>query len=146
MQSGKILCTILFFGLLIAAAWKDAVQKTIPNHMVIALGLTGLVSSVFYPEITLWERAAGALCVSLPMMLAAWLVPGAFGGGDIKLTAAAGLFMGWRILAAVGVAVICGGLYGLLKILVHKANRKTAIALGPFFCLGIAAVFFDFIR
>ena len=38
------------------------------------------------------SRLLGALCVSAPMLALTLVIPGAFGGGDIKLMAAAGLF------------------------------------------------------
>lgn len=40
------------------------------------------------------DRLIGALIVSVPMLLLALAIPGAFGGGDIKLMAVSEHFLG----------------------------------------------------
>ena len=73
----------------------------------------------------------------------ALIVPGGFGGGDIKLMAAAGLLLGWqRSLFAVFLALLAGGGYGIWLLAAHKAGRKDHFAFGPFLCIGIAAALF----
>lgn len=46
------------------------------------------------PEHGLIDRLIGALIISVPMLLLALAIPGAFGGGDIKLMAVSGAFLG----------------------------------------------------
>ena len=89
---------------------------------------------------TVLSHGLGALCVSLPMLVLCLAVPGAFGGGDIKLMAAAGLFLGWQAtLAAFFLAVVSGGGYGFFLLAAGRARRGDQIAFGPFLCAGIAA-------
>lgn len=86
------------------------------------------------------SRLLGALCVSAPMLALSLLIPGAFGGGDIKLMAAAGLFLGWKstVISAV-LAVFAAGAYGLYIRMVKKAGRGQCFPFGPFLCAGMAA-------
>ena len=67
-------------------------------------------------------------------------IPGGFGGGDIKLMAAAGLFLGWqRTLLAGFLALVGGGTYGIWLLAARKAGRRDHFAFGPFLCAGLAA-------
>ena len=63
---------------------------------------------------------------------------GAFGGGDIKLMAAAGLFLGWQnTLLAMFFGIVFGGIYGIYLLAAKKAGKKDHFAFGPFLCAGI---------
>lgn len=58
------------------------------------------------------------------------------GGGDIKLMAAVGAFIGWeKALLAVFLAAVFGGIAGLLLIIIKKLNKKDYIPFGPFLSL-----------
>ena len=62
----------------------------------------------------------------------------AFGGGDIKLMAAAGLFLGWQnTLLAMFFGIVFGGIYGIYLLAAKKAGKKDHFAFGPFLCAGI---------
>ena len=80
----------LFFAVLAGAALVDQDTLEIPDGFHGAIGLLGFVSIFTMPGVPVWERLAGSLCVSLPLFLLTAVIPGAFGGGDIKLTAACG--------------------------------------------------------
>lgn len=67
----------------------------------------------------------------------------AFGGGDIKLMAGAGFFLGARLtVVAAFLGILLGGGFGALLLAAKKADRKTRFAFGPFLCIGIAAAMF----
>ena len=66
------------------------------------------------------------------------VIDGAFGGGDIKLMAAAGLFLGWQnTLLAMFFGIVFGGMYGIYLLAAKKAGKKDHFAFGPFLCAGI---------
>ena len=98
------------------------------------------VAAAFTLKNAAWpERLIGALAVSVPMLLLTLLIADAFGGGDIKLMAAGGLFLGWKlILAAAALAILGGGLYGGYLLAAKKKGRKDHFAFGPFLCAGMA--------
>ena len=65
-----------------------------------------------------------------------------FGGGDIKLMFLVGYLLGGRACVfAFLIAVLTGGVYAILLLLLKKANRKSYIPFGPFLSLGILVVF-----
>ena len=86
----------------------------------------------------------GAVCVSVPMLVAALIIKGAFGGGDIKLMAAAGLYLGWKyVIAGLVIGLFIAGIYSLILIVFKKAAFKSKIRIAPClsFGLGFAALF-----
>lgn len=68
------------------------------------------------------------------------LQPSAMGGGDVKLAGVIGLhlgFVGWDALVVGAVmAFFLGGLYGVILLLIRRANRRTAIPFGPWMLAG----------
>ena len=69
------------------------------------------------------------------------MIPLALGGGDIKLMACLGLWLGTDALIFVAVAgSIFGGLSALVLLLLGKKKRKSAFAYGPYFTLTTLAL------
>lgn len=102
-----------------------------------ALAVCGVVGTLLSPAGWL-PRLIGAFCVSVPMLLLCLAIDGAFGGGDIKLMAAAGLFLGWQnTLLAMFLGILGGGLYGIWLLAAKRADKKDRFAFGPFLCAGI---------
>lgn len=130
----------LWLCTLIEIAWIDGNTMTIPNQWNLALMLIGVVSMWTIPDVAVSDRLLGMAAISVPMILTDLLVPGGFGGGDIKLVAAAGLLLGWRRnLTAAMFAFAAGGIYALFLLISGKAGRKDGFAFGPFLCGGMAA-------
>lgn len=116
----------------------DAETCEIPNGFIAALAVVSVISFFAFGEITWLDRLIGIFSVSVPLLLIALLIDGAFGGGDIKLMAAAGLFCGWKLnLIALFSAVLTGGIYAIFLLLSHKKTAKEHFAFGPFLCAGI---------
>lgn len=89
-------------------------------------------------KLTLSERTAGFFCVSLPMFLITFLRPGVFGGGDIKLMAVCGFYLGSHlIINSAVIAVFLAAIYSVICILIKKADKNTTIPLGPFLSAGM---------
>lgn len=127
-----------FFALLTAVALVDWDTMEIPNGFVAFLGVLGLLSIFLEKEPSLGARLLGMVCVSLPMGIVTGVIPGAFGGGDIKLMAACGLFLGWKkTLLSFFFAVLGGGGYGIWLLLTKKKKGGDHFAFGPFLCAGM---------
>lgn len=134
----RAVVTVIYLVILAAAALQDRKTRKIPDRLVLSLGLCGLFSIPFYPEITLMERMTGVFCVSLLLVGITVLAPGSFGGGDIKLMAAGGIFLGWKHNAdAFIIALMLAGIYCVIMLLLGKVGRKSKVAFGPFLCIGI---------
>ena len=124
-------------GILLSVSLIDAETQTIPDRLNLALAVCGAVSVLLSPAGWL-PHIIGALCGSVPMFLRCLVIDGAFGGGDIKLMAAAGLFLGWQnTLLAMFFGIVFGGMYGIYLLAAKKAGKKDHFAFGPFLCAGI---------
>lgn len=129
-------CAIM---ILMDIAFIDADTMEIPNGLVIALAVPAIAAAFLAPQIGIVERAIGIAAISVPMLLITLAIKGAFGGGDIKLMAAAGFLLGWKLsLLAMFFALITGGAYGVYLLAAKKKGKKDHFAFGPFLASGCA--------
>lgn len=130
-------------SLLTVIAFIDIDTMEIPNSLQV-VGIVIALASVFaFPEVKLSARIIGLFSVSVFMLALAIAVPGAFGGGDIKLMAVMGFYLGWKyILTAFFIAILTGGMWGIYLLAVKKKKGKDQFAFGPFLCIGIAVTIF----
>ena len=67
----------------------------------------------------------------------------AMGGGDVKLMAAAGFLLGWKlIILSLFLGAFAGVLYSLLSKLINKTKMRGAVPFGPFLSIGIVLSMF----
>lgn len=137
---------LVIVSILLVISIIDFKIKIIPNELNILLFISGIWSSFVFREVTFLSRFWGIFSVSIPMLILAIFCSGGLGGGDVKLMAASGMILGikWNIFAAC-TGLFLGGLYGFFLLITKRAKRKDCFALGPFLCIGIAAVFFKYI-
>lgn len=129
---------LVFLAILTAVAFVDWDTMQIPDGFVWSLLIVGLISFVTIRDQAFSGRLIGMVAVSLPLLLITVVVPGAFGGGDIKLMAACGLSLGWRLsLLSLFFAIITGGSYGIYLLAGRRKGRKDHFAFGPFLCIGM---------
>lgn len=127
-------------ALLLTIALIDHDTMEIPNGLVLALCAPALAFVWLQPQVGLAMRLAGAVCVSLPMLLLSLAIPGAFGGGDVKLMAVCGFALGLKAcLAGAFVALLLGGGQALWLLATGRAKRgqKAHMAFGPALCAGV---------
>lgn len=146
--AAAIIATVMVFVLLcllVVVTFIDADTMEIPNSLSIWIAVLGLISFAFGPTAGLpwYDHLIGAVCVSVPMFLLAFVIIGSFGLGDVKLMAAAGLFLGWQLtLVATFLGILFGGAYGIYLLATRKKGRKEHFAFGPALCAGIALSIF----
>lgn len=115
---------------LVWAAMTDLKKRIIPDWTWIAILLIGIASAFLLPSPALYERIAGFLLPGLCLLLLAMRY-GGIGGGDIKLTAAAGFCFGLNALAfMLFFALIPACIYAV-------ATRQKSIPLATFLCIGV---------
>jgi len=89
-------------------------------------------------DYTHWlDYVLGIFSVSL-LLLAIYLFSGgrAIGGGDVKLMASCGFFIGWQnALLALGIGCIVGSIIHLIRMKVSDAGK--VLAMGPYLAIGI---------
>ena len=75
-------------------SYQDIKYREIHDGCHIAVIVLAVMAASAGTETGLLSRLAGALCVSAPMLVAALIIPGAFGGGDINCVGGACGFCG----------------------------------------------------
>lgn len=138
--------TVLAFAMcavLTCVGFIDHDTMEIPDGLNVTAAIIGGVAVFFTNGVAWYEHLIGLCVVSVPMLVIALFIPGGFGGGDIKLMAGCGLFLGWKnALFSFFIAAVIGGIYALILILRKKRGRKDHIPFGPFLCMGVAAAMF----
>lgn len=108
----------------------------IPFGINVFIGILGLIRMGL--DWTDWVNYVLGFCsVSLFLLLLYFLTKGrGIGGGDIKLMAAAGLVLGWKlILLAFILGCLLGSVLHVIRMKVSKADR--VLAFGPYLAMGI---------
>ncbi len=126
---------------LIAIAAIDLQRQIIPD----AITLPGIVAGVLIGVGTgAWLDSVIGVLVGGGIFFVIILVqPGGMGGGDMKLGAMLGAFLGWKaLLFSLFVAVTVGGVVALALLATGLRGRKDPIPFGPFLALGGAAGLF----
>lgn len=133
----------LVLTLLAIVALIDYDTMEIFDHFHIFLLLCGAVAIWIFPEIGLTARLIGCVTLSGPLLIVAVLIPGGFGGGDIKLTFALGFLLGWKGMLCAGfLSIFSAGFWCFWKLLRKRAKRKDQIAFAPFICAGAGVSLF----
>ena len=110
-----------YLGILLVVARIDWDTQIIYDRFHILILLLGVAALWLFPEHGMVDRLIGAVIISVPMLLLALIIPGAFGGGDIKLMAASGFFLGTGpVVCAMFFGLLTGGGYGAAMLLGKK--------------------------
>ncbi len=135
----------LFFLALVAVAVVDLRTMEIPDKIHVLIAFLAVVKLVLYPSLAP-QMLVGAVAVSVPMLVIT-LLTGGFGGGDIKLMAAAGLLLGVKsIVVSFVFAVVLMGSFGMILVLrkmLFKRDYKSKVPFGPALSAGcVVGTFF----
>lgn len=135
----EIFTVFLFIVTLTAVGCQDIKSMKIADKWTAAILGIAVISCITMPEVSFHSRIAGLVCVSLRFLFIALVCPGSFGGGDIKLMAACGVFLGWKVtLVSAVMGIFLGGIWTGCLLIAGKIGRKDSFPLGPFLCLGMA--------
>ena len=135
-----ILQGMFFSFLLMAASYTDIKRREIPDIISVLIALIGLLDFNL-------SNILG-IVISIPFLISAVLVKNSIGGGDIKLTAAVGIVLGFR-----------KGIYGLIlglsflvlfyllivlksKVMKKQVDRNVPMPLAPFLGIGFMIIYF----
>lgn len=150
------LALLIFCSALVVITFIDLEHQIIPDVISLTGIPLGFVSSFFisdlYHEGMLlgWESSLIGIAVGGGSL---WLVASGYelftkkegmGGGDIKLLAMMGAFLGWPAIPfVIFVSSLIGSVIGIIVMLAQKKDSKLAIPFGPFLTLGaILYIFF----
>jgi leader peptidase (prepilin peptidase)/N-methyltransferase len=126
----------LMFSVLTVIAVIDWNTYEIPLVLNICIGILGILR-ICLDFSNLLEYLIGFCAVSAFLAILYYATGGrGIGGGDVKLMAAAGLFLGWKnIILALALGSIIGS---IIHIVLMKACKKDRVlAFGPYLSAGI---------
>ena len=152
-QFGPTLTTLGYFAFaaaLVVITFIDLDHQIIPDVISLPGVLAGLLFSLLspLPTLTLWTSFIGALVgggILLAVALGYQLLTGreGMGGGDVKLLAMIGAFLGWRAIPfTIFIASLLGSIVGVTAMIRNRADSKLALPFGPFLSFGALSYLF----
>jgi len=131
-----------FVASLIVITVIDLYYQIIPDVISLpGIGI-GLLASLVLPKMTFLNSLLGALLGGGSLFLVATLYHWLFkregmGGGDVKLLAMIGAFLGWRaVILTILLSSLIGSISGIIIMVAKGKDFKYAIPFGPFLSLG----------
>jgi len=135
-----LLRDLLFFSLLIPITFIDIDHRIIPDELSLG-GLAAGILLSFLPGGD-WKGSVGGALLGGGILYATALLyekirgTEGMGGGDIKLLAMIGAFVGWRgTVATIFFGALLGAIGGILAMRKGGEGLKTAIPFGPYLCV-----------
>jgi leader peptidase (prepilin peptidase) / N-methyltransferase len=124
-------------SMLLTVALIDYDHKIIPNTITLPGIVIGLGLSLWALPITPLASFLGVLVGGAFFYLIALISKGGMGGGDIKLIAMIGAFLGWQgAFFTIFSGALLGSLVGVTLMLLGKKGRKDKVPFGPFLSCG----------
>lgn len=151
MKFGPSLSYLFYFAFvaaLIVITVIDLYHQIIPDVISLPGIGVGLIASLILPQITFLNSLFGVLLGGGSLFLVAtcyeWLFKReGMGGGDVKLLAMIGAFLGWKaVILTILLSSLIGSITGILVMVVKGKDFKYAIPFGPFLSLGAAISLF----
>ena len=136
-----IVFALLTTALLIVSC-IDLVHTIIPDAItlpgiVVGLGTSLWLTPVGVRNAVLGIVLGGGLFLLMAVLSVVILQREGMGGGDIKLIAMLGAFLGWHaVLVTIFLAAVLGAGVGLALILLRRKGRREPLPFGPFLALG----------
>lgn len=134
-----VFALIFAFGMIIATR-TDMEQHLIFDILMFPYAVLGIIA-VFAMNLPTSNHIIAAAAAFLGMFVLAIITRGGIGGGDIKLLAVIGIWLGQELTLLTFMAgTIVGGIYSLFLLLIKKAGRKEAFPYGPFFAVSAVII------
>lgn len=136
-----ILSYLVLASLVVVAAGIDLNHGVIPDRLTLPWMAVGVAAGALWGLHEVAMRAIGLVACGGLVFLIALLSRGGMGGGDVKLMALVGSFLGpWGGLASFMIACFIGAAVGIGLIVAGLKKRKDEIPFGPFIAAGAIIV------
>ncbi|HIJ80489.1 MAG TPA: prepilin peptidase [Desulfuromonadales bacterium] len=132
----------MFSSALVVITFIDLEHQIIPDEISLSGIVIGFVFSFFLKGHTWLNSLLGILLGGGSLLLVAYgyqMLTGkeGMGGGDIKLLAMMGAFLGWKSIPfIIFTSSLMGSVIGISLMLSQKKDSKLAIPFGPYLALG----------
>jgi len=131
-----------FLASLIVITVIDLHHQIIPDVISLPGIGVGLLASLIIPQINFLDSLIGVLLGGGSLFLVATVYQWLFkregmGGGDVKLLAMIGAFLGWKaVILTILLSSLIGSITGVIMMVLKGTDFKYAIPFGPFLSLG----------
>lgn len=134
----ELLLKYLFLtAVLVVITFIDLEFYLIPDRIVLFALIAGLPLNLIARDLTIVSALSGMLSAGGFLLILAVVSRGGMGGGDIKLAAVIGFYLGWpNGFLALLFACMLAGIVGLALVLTRIKGRKDVIPFGPFIVAG----------
>ncbi|MET3683122.1 leader peptidase (prepilin peptidase)/N-methyltransferase [Alkalibacillus flavidus] len=133
----------VFVSLLVIITISDWHYQIIPDRVLIVFAVIAIALRIWLPTDPWYDSFLGAIVGFMLLLVIAMVSRGGMGGGDIKLFAVLGLFLGVeKILVTLMVASIVGAFIGVSFMVVGRVKRGVPIPFGPFIAFGALVAYF----
>lgn len=134
----RVLSVVLVIESLLLASFVDLEYELIPDTTHVIILSATFIAMLSDGPIQFRTRIIGMLVGGVFFWILNLL--GGMGGGDVKLMATAGFWLGYpMIIAAMFIGVFCAAIIGVGLILTGKKSRKDSMVFGPYLAGGIVA-------
>jgi len=141
--SWQLVPALLLIGALIAITGIDLEHYVIPDVITLPGIVAGVLANVAIGAFPVLDLIIGIVLMAGIFLAIIVGSRGGMGGGDMKLAALLGAFLGWKVaLLSLFVAVVFGGVFAVALLLSGQRGRRDAIPFGPFLAAGGAVGLF----
>jgi leader peptidase (prepilin peptidase) / N-methyltransferase len=132
----------LLCAALVVVTFIDLEHQIIPDEISLSGIVIGFVCSFFLPSPGWLNSLLGIIAGGGSLYLVAWgyerfTGKEGMGGGDVKLLAMLGAFLGWEAIPLIiFISSLTGSVIGLAIMFIKKQDRQLAIPFGPFLVIG----------
>lgn len=117
--------------------YTDIRKKRIPDLLTVSIFLCAVFRIFCGNREQVVEMMAGGAVACLLFFILLFWKPGTFGGGDVKLSVANGMYLGMELfLQSFALAVFFAAVYIVIRLLQGELKKESEIAFGPFLCAG----------
>jgi leader peptidase (prepilin peptidase)/N-methyltransferase len=137
-----------FIAALLVITFIDIDHRIIPDIISLPGIAIGFAAAFFLPSISWTDSLIGILIGGGSLWLIAWgyqIIRGldGMGGGDIKLLAMIGAFLGWKgVLFTIIASSFTGTVMGIIMMLYKGKGMQMALPFGPFLAIGAISYIF----
>lgn len=142
----QLLYLVIASVLLVLITVTDFEQYVIFDSMLLPFSIVGIIYTL-HTQQSITEHFTAAFGGGLLFFLLTLLTKGAIGGGDIKLIASLGLWLGIKpILTVITYGFITGGLAALFLFITKQKQKHDYFAYGPYFALSGIGLLLDWLK
>lgn len=139
---------LVFFSALVAVIFIDLSHQIIPDVITLPGIVIGVIaaSTILPPGLlnsVIGLFLGGGIFYLVAVLSLKILKKEGMGGGDIKLIAMIGAFLGWQgVLLTIFLASLSGSIIGIFMILLRGRTRADLIPFGPYLAFGAMTALF----